>query len=97
MPSPNADTLRDSAADAVEKLQSAASPAINEGKRQAGVLLDQSGELMDAVSDRASETVAALGNKLVAYTKKNPLTALVLAVGAGVLLVSAVKSLRSRR
>jgi hypothetical protein len=97
MTSANADTLRDSASNALDQLQSAAAPAIKEGKRQAGVLLDQGGELIDTVSTRASETAADLGKSLVAYTKKNPLIALLLAVGAGALLVSAAKSMQSRR
>src|ERR1700722_2213154 len=97
MTSANADTLRDSASEALDQLQRAAAPAIKEGKRQAGVLLDRGGDLFDAVSSRASETAADLGNGLVAYTKKNPLLALMLAVGAGALLVSAAKSVQSRR
>ena len=58
-------------------------PALNEGKRQPGVLLDQGGELIYTVSTRGSETAADLGKGLMAYTRKNPLTALLLAVGAG--------------
>jgi Mg/Co/Ni transporter MgtE len=97
MTSVNADTLRDGASDAVEKLARAAAPAIDEGKRQAGVLLDQSGELIDRVNARANETVADLGGSLIAYTKKSPLIALMLAVGAGALLFSVTRSIQSRR
>jgi hypothetical protein len=82
MTSANADTVRDSASDALDQLQRAGAPPIREGQRQAGVLLDRS---------------ADLGKSLIAYTKKNPITALAVAVGAGALLVSAAKSLRSRR
>jgi len=97
MTSVNADTLRDSASDALDQLQRAAAPVLKEGKRQAGALLDQGGELIDTVSTRASETAADLGKGLIAYTRKNPLTALLLAVGAGALVVSAAKTLQSRR
>jgi ribose 5-phosphate isomerase RpiB len=97
MTSNNADSPRVSTSDALDQLQRAASPAIKEGKRQAGVLLDQSGELIHAVSNRASETAAALGRGIIAYTKKNPLAALVLALGAGALLVGVAKSVQSRR
>jgi hypothetical protein len=97
MNSVNADTLRDSASGALDQLQRAAAPAIKEGERQAGDLLDQSGALMEKVSTRASETAADLSNRLIAYTKNNPLTALLMAVGAGALLVIAVKSMQSRR
>jgi hypothetical protein len=97
MTSANAHTLSDLGSDALDEVRRAASPAIKEGKRQAGVLLDQSGELIDTVSAVASQTAADLGKSLVSYTKRNPLTALLLAVGAGVLLVSAAKSMQSRR
>jgi len=93
MTSANADTVRDSASDALDQVQRAAAPAIKEGRRQAGILLDQSGDLMETVSETASN----LGKGVIAYTKKNPLIALVLAVGAGALLVSAAKSMRSGR
>ena len=97
MTSVNADTVRDSASDALDQIQRAAAPAIKEGKRQAGDLLDQSGELIDRVRTRAGETAAELSKGLIAYTKKNPLTALLLAVGAAALLVRAAKSIQSWR
>jgi hypothetical protein len=97
MTSANADTVRDSASETLDQLERAAAPAVKEGKRQAGALLDQSGALIERVSARASETAADLGKSLIAYTKKNPLTALLLAVGTGALLVRAAKSMRSRR
>jgi hypothetical protein len=93
MSSIKADTLGASAADTLDQVQRAAGPAIKAGKRQAGMLFDQSGELVDSIS----ETGAKLGKDLIAYTKKNPLMALLLAVGAGALLVSASKSMQSRR
>ena len=52
---------------------------------------------MDTVNTRASETAVDLGKGLIAYTGKNPLTALLLAVGAGALLAGAAKALQSRR
>jgi len=97
MTSANVDTLRDSASDALDQLQRATAPTIKKGKRQAGALRDQSAELIDTVSTRASETVTDLGKSVIAYTKKNPLIALLLAVGAGALLVSAARSMQSRR
>jgi ElaB/YqjD/DUF883 family membrane-anchored ribosome-binding protein len=90
-------TVRDSASDVLDQVQRAAAPAIKEGKRQAGTLIDQSGKLMEAVSTRAGETAADLGKNLVAYTKKNPITALVLAVGTGALLIGVTKFMQSRR
>jgi hypothetical protein len=43
------------------------------------------------------ETATDISKSLVSYTKKNPITALLLALGAGALLVSAAKSIRSHR
>ena len=87
----------DSATDSLDQLKHAAAPAIKEGRRRARVLLDKGGDLIDSISTRASETTADLGKGLLGYAKKNPLTALLLAVGAGALLVSATKSIHSRR
>jgi hypothetical protein len=97
MTSVNADTLRDSASDALDQLPRAAAPATKEGKGHAGVLLEHGGEPIDTVGTRASETAADLGKSLIGYTKKSPLTALLLAVGAGALLVGAAKAMQSRR
>jgi hypothetical protein len=97
MTSANVDTLRDSAFDALDQLQRAAAPAIKKGKRQAGALLDQSGKLVGSVNAQANESAAALRKSVIAYTKKKPLIALLLAVGTGALLVSAAKSMQSRR
>jgi hypothetical protein len=96
MTSANVATLRDSASNALNQLQRAAAPAIKKGKRQAGALLDQSGELVGTVRAQANESAAALGKSVIAYTKKKPLIALLLAVGTGALLVSAAKSMQSR-
>jgi hypothetical protein len=95
MSSVNADTLRDSASGALDQVQRAAAPAINEGKRQAGVLLDQSGELIETLGSRAGEIATELGERLIAYTRKNPLTAVLLAAGAAALLVSVIKSMQT--
>lgn len=91
------DTLVDSVSDALDHLQRAAAPTIKKGKRQIGVLLSQGGEVIDTVSSRAGETAADLAKGLMIYTKKNPLSALLLAVGAGALLVSAIRSMQARR
>jgi hypothetical protein len=96
MTSADANTLRNSASDALDQVQRAAAPTLKQGKRQAGVLLDQGGELVDTVSTRASEIAVDLGKSMIAFTKKNPFTALLLAVGAGALLISATKSMQSR-
>jgi hypothetical protein len=96
MNSANVENLSNSAASTVDQLQRAAGPAIKEGKRQAGILRDQAGELIDSVTSQASDSASDIGKSVIAYTKKNPLVALLLAVGAGALLVSAAKSMRAR-
>jgi hypothetical protein len=97
MTSAKVSSLIDSAADVLEQLQRAANAGAKDSKRRAGLVLDQSGELLGTVSAGTSEAVAHLANSLVAFTKKKPLVALLLAVGAGALLVSAAKSAPSRR
>jgi hypothetical protein len=97
MTSLKSDKLFDSASDAVHQIGRAATPAINESKRQAGVLLYQGGDLIDDLGSRIGGTAADLGKTVISYTKKNPLTALLLAVGAGVLLVGAARTVQSRR
>jgi hypothetical protein len=97
MSSAQVPTLLKCAVDTLDQLQHSATPAIKEGKRRAAVLLDQRGERIDTGSTRASEAMASLVDTVVAKTKRNALAALQLAVGAGALLVSAAKSLQSRR
>jgi hypothetical protein len=90
-------TLRDTATAALDEAGRTAAPAIKEAKRQARTLMDQSGALIDTVATRARETATDIGEGLLAYTKKHPLTALLLALGAGAVLISAANSVRSRR
>jgi phage tail tape-measure protein len=97
MTSTNVDSLRDSASDTLDKLQRAAAPAIKKGRRQVGLLLDEGGDLLERAGTCASETAADLGNSIIKYTKMNPLAALLLAAGAGALLISAARSIQSRR
>jgi len=97
MNSANVDALRNSAVDARDQVQRAAAPAIKEGKRQAGILLDESGQMIDEFGSRAVATATDLGKSVISYTKKNPLTALLLAVGAGALLIGVTRSIQSRR
>ncbi|MDP9082571.1 MAG: hypothetical protein M3N50_02225 [Pseudomonadota bacterium] len=93
----HAENLADSASDTFEDLKRAARPAMEAGTRQAGALLDQGGELIDTIRSHAGDTVTTLQKRIVAYTKDHPLTALLLAVGVGAALLSAAKSMHSRR
>jgi ElaB/YqjD/DUF883 family membrane-anchored ribosome-binding protein len=91
------DVAVDSISDRMDQVRRSAAPVVKRAKRKAGVLLDQSGEILSDVSDRAIETATDISKSVVSFTKKNPITALLLALGAGALLVSAAKSIRSHR
>jgi DNA-binding MurR/RpiR family transcriptional regulator len=91
------DTLRDTATAVQDEAGHTAAQAIKDAKRQARTLMDQSGALIDTVATRARDTATDIGDGLLAYTKKHPLTALLLALGAGALLIGAANSVRSRR
>ena len=90
-------TTIDGISDRVDQVRRSTAPVVKRAKRRTRVLLDQSGEILSDVSDRAIETATDISKSLVSYTKKNPITALLLALGAGALLVSAAKSIRSQR
>ena len=81
------ESVLDSAADTVDQIRSTAGVAMREGRRQAGALLDQGSDLVDAVTSNATE----LGKSAISFTKKNPLIALLIAAGVGALLVHAVR------
>jgi ElaB/YqjD/DUF883 family membrane-anchored ribosome-binding protein len=91
------DATVDGISDRMDQVRRSTAPVVKRAKRQAGALLEQSGEILSDVSDRAIETATDISKSLVSYTKKNPITALLLALGAGALLVSAAKSIRSHR
>jgi hypothetical protein len=93
----NVKVLRDSASDALDQIQRAAAPMIKEGRRQAQTLTDQGSDLIDTASSQASEVAATVAEGLITYAKKNPLTALLLAVGAGALLISVSRVVQARR
>jgi hypothetical protein len=91
------DAAVDGISDRMDQVRRSAAPVVKRAKRQAGVLLEQTGDILSDVSDRAIETAADISKSLVSYTKRNPITALLLALGAGALLISAAKSIRSQR
>lgn len=90
--STNVHALKNSASDVLDEM----GKSLKRGKRQAGVLIDQGGELIDTISSRATDMASDLSRSVVRYTKKNPRTALLLALGAGVLLLSAVRAVQPR-
>src|SRR6202162_1831275 len=84
------DATVDGISDRMDQVRRGTAPVVKRAKRRPGVLLGQSGEILSDLSDRAIETATDLSKSLVSYTKKNPITALLLELGAGALLVSAV-------
>jgi hypothetical protein len=90
--STNVHALKSSTSDVFDQV----GKSLKKGKRQASVLIDQGGELIDTVSTRATDIASDLSRSVVRYTKKNPRTALLLALGAGVLLLSAMRAVQPR-
>jgi hypothetical protein len=90
--STNVHALKSSTSDVFDQV----GKSLKRGKRQANVLIDQGGELIDTVSTRATDMASDLSRSLVRYTKKNPRTALLLALGAGVLLLGVVRAVQPR-
>ena len=75
----------------------AATTYLKDGLTSGRQMLDQGGEILSDLSDRAGETANKLSKSLISYTKKKPITALLLAVGAGALLASAATTVRLQR
>jgi ElaB/YqjD/DUF883 family membrane-anchored ribosome-binding protein len=81
----------------VDDLRSDAGPAM---KRAVGRVQSMSRQGMDAVSDMAGQVrdvASTTSDSIVAYTKKNPATALAIAAASGALLYAAIKAARSSR
>jgi ElaB/YqjD/DUF883 family membrane-anchored ribosome-binding protein len=90
-------SLADRAADSADELRSDAAPLLKDATGRARALGNQG---IDAISDMASQVrdvaVDASGS-IIAYTKKNPATALAIAAVSGALLFGLVKILTPSR
>jgi ElaB/YqjD/DUF883 family membrane-anchored ribosome-binding protein len=85
----NAQTI----ADKIDDLRGDAVPALKKAVSRAQSMSRQG---IDAISDMASQardTASNASDSLVAYTRKNPVTALAIAVASGALLYAAVRAL----
>jgi hypothetical protein len=91
------DATVDRISDRLDQVRRSTAPVVKRAKRRSGMLLEQGGEILSDVSDRAIETATDISKSFVSYTKKNPITALLLVLGTGAFLVSAAKSIRSQR
>jgi hypothetical protein len=84
-------------ADKIGDLPGDVAPALKKAVSRAQSMSRQG---IDAVGDIASQARDAASNasdSLVAYTRKNPVTALAIAVASGALLYAAVKAFTSSR
>ena len=84
-------------ADKVDDLRGDAAPALKKAVSRAQSMSRQG---IDTISDMASQARDAASNasdSLVTYTRKNPVTALAIAVASGALLYAAVKAFTSSR
>ncbi len=84
-------------ADKVDDLRSEAVPALNKAMSRAQAVGRHS---IDAIGDLASQARDAAANasdSVVAYTRKNPVTALAIAAASGALLYAAIKALTPSR
>jgi ElaB/YqjD/DUF883 family membrane-anchored ribosome-binding protein len=83
--------------DKVDDLHGDATQALTKAVGRAQSIGRQS---MDAISEMASQAQNAASNasdSIVAYTKKNPVTALAIAAASGALLYAAIKALTPSR
>jgi ElaB/YqjD/DUF883 family membrane-anchored ribosome-binding protein len=83
--------------DKVDDLKGDATPALAKAVNRAQSIGRQS---LDTISDMASQAQDAASNasdSIVAYTKKNPLTALTIAAASGALLYAVIKALTPSR
>ena len=84
-------------ADKVDDLRGEAAPALKKAVSRAQSMSRQG---IDTISDMASQARDAASNasdSLLAYTRKNPVTALAIAVASGALLYAAVKAFTPSR
>lgn len=78
------------ASDKVDELRSSAAPVLS---KAASRTRDMGKQGLDAVNDAAAWTT----DSIIAYTKENPMKALLIAAASGALIVGLVKALQDRR
>jgi ElaB/YqjD/DUF883 family membrane-anchored ribosome-binding protein len=89
--------LADKATDTAHQVLSDAAPMIKRTANQARAIGQQG---IDAVTDmvgQARDAASDASDSIVAYTRKNPATALAIAAAAGAVLYAAIKVMTSRR
>jgi ElaB/YqjD/DUF883 family membrane-anchored ribosome-binding protein len=84
-------------ADKVDDLQGDATSALTKAASRAQTMGRQSIDAISEVASQARDAASNASDSIVAYTKKNPVTALAIAAASGALLYAAIKALTPSR
>jgi ElaB/YqjD/DUF883 family membrane-anchored ribosome-binding protein len=84
-------------ADKVEDLRGDATSTLTKAANRAQSIGRQSIDTISEVASQARDVAANASDSIVAYTKKNPVTALAIAAASGALLYAAIKALTPSR
>jgi ElaB/YqjD/DUF883 family membrane-anchored ribosome-binding protein len=89
--------LADKATDKANQVLNDAAPVLRSTVNQARALGRQGVDAVSGVVSQARDVAADASDSIIAYTKKNPATALAIAAATGVAIYAAIKVLTSRR
>ena len=84
-------------ADKVDDLRGDAVPALNRAIGRAQSMRRQSLDTINDLASQARDAAANASDSVVAYTRKNPVTALAIAAASGALLYAAIKAFTPSR
>jgi ElaB/YqjD/DUF883 family membrane-anchored ribosome-binding protein len=83
--------------DKVDDLRGDATSALTKAASRAQSIGRQSIDTISEVASQARDVASNASDSIVAYTKKNPVTALAIAAASGALLYAAIKALTPSR
>jgi ElaB/YqjD/DUF883 family membrane-anchored ribosome-binding protein len=83
--------------DKVDDLRDEATPALTKAISRAQSMGRQSIDAIGEMASQARDAAANASDSVVAYTKKNPVTALAIAAASGALLYAVIKALTPSR
>lgn len=84
-------------ADKVDDLRGDATSALTKAANRAQSMGRQSIDAISEVASQARDVASNASDSIVAYTKKNPVTALAIAAASGALLYAVIKALTPSR
>ncbi len=84
-------------ADTVDDLRAEATPALTKAISRAQSMGRQSIDAIGEMASQARDAASNASDSVVAYTKKNPVTALAIAAASGALLYAVIKALTPSR